>query len=579
MGTIIFVILFVASNVLIGTSGFIIWYNNVLGMQQTPYALTMFVPFAKMFGYMLDFNCAIILIPVCRTFIRYLYDLSTQSQTATQKLLRTVLQVFPLDKALTFHKRVAYLILIFAVGHAFFHCLNYGFAVQNTMALFGIWPWASGTTIFVIMALMYGAAMPNVKHFQFELFWNTHHLFVLFFVLLVAHGRTGLNPNYWKWLIVPMTIYIAERIYRHRSAYRSVTLTSVNNMGKVLCITFERDGAFPDGYKEGQYLFLNCPHVSIGQWHPFTISSAPQEADVSVHMRVMGPSSWTGKVTEYLKLMIPPNASYAKFTNARSKGKVIGPDGQQIFCIYGPHSAPTQHIAEYTVDMIIGAGIGVTPVSATLRSIVHHRWKFSIGTTFPEHAYFCWIVSHSELDSFRWFIRVMKDADDAIHNALLKDTSMKSKTFEIHVYVTSTPRHFTYAVPAITDDIAFWGAHLSASPDAVEKKAAPWTESQMLLALKCPSDRPTRLGNVLVYNGRPQWDTRFEEVYSRHVGQNIGVAFCGNPRIGKDLKKVGRLACVSATLISAALTTQWQACESHSNTITNTYFKLHRENF
>lgn len=48
MGTIIFVILFVASNVLIGTSGFIIWYNNVLGMQQTPYALTMFVPFAKM---------------------------------------------------------------------------------------------------------------------------------------------------------------------------------------------------------------------------------------------------------------------------------------------------------------------------------------------------------------------------------------------------------------------------------------------------------------------------------------------------------------------------------------------------
>lgn len=136
-------------------------------------------------------------------------------------------------QALTFHKRVAYLILIFAVGHAFFHCLNYGFAVQNTMALFGIWPWASGTTIFVIMALMYGAAMPNVKHFQFELFWNTHHLFVLFFVLLVAHGRTGLNPNYWKWLIVPMTIYIAERIYRHRSAYRSVTLTSVNNMGKV----------------------------------------------------------------------------------------------------------------------------------------------------------------------------------------------------------------------------------------------------------------------------------------------------------------------------------------------------------
>ena len=39
-------------------------------------------------------------------------------------------------------------------------------------------------------------------------------------------------------------------------------------------------------YKPGQYLFLNCPHLSFYEWHPFTISSAPHEEFVSCHIRV-----------------------------------------------------------------------------------------------------------------------------------------------------------------------------------------------------------------------------------------------------------------------------------------------------
>lgn len=207
---------------------------------------------------------------------------------------------------------------------------------------------------------------------------------------------------------MPGAIYLAERVYRRYSAYRSVQLTSINVMNKVLCIEFERDSAFPNGYKEGQYLFLNCPHISFGQWHPFTISSAPQEPSVSLHMRVMGPSSWTGKLSSYLQLMLPAGASYTTFVNAAQKGKVMGPDGRVLLRVYGPHSAPTQHIARYSVDMIIGAGIGVTPVSATLRSIVHHRWKFSVGKSFPDHVYFYFVCSHREINSFRWFIRILK---------------------------------------------------------------------------------------------------------------------------------------------------------------------------
>jgi NADPH oxidase 1 len=44
-------------------------------------------------------------------------------------------------------------------------------------------------------------------------------------------------------------------------------------------------------YKAGQWLFLNVPEVSAYQWHPFTISSAPDDSYVSVHIRQVG--DWT----------------------------------------------------------------------------------------------------------------------------------------------------------------------------------------------------------------------------------------------------------------------------------------------
>ena len=41
-------------------------------------------------------------------------------------------------------------------------------------------------------------------------------------------------------------------------------------------------------YKPGQWLFLNCPDVSYHQWHPFTITSCPNDPYISVHVRQVG---------------------------------------------------------------------------------------------------------------------------------------------------------------------------------------------------------------------------------------------------------------------------------------------------
>lgn len=43
--------------------------------------------------------------------------------------------------------------------------------------------------------------------------------------------------------------------------------------------------------KAGQYIFINCPQISYFQWHPFTLTSAPEESFISINFKIVG--DWT----------------------------------------------------------------------------------------------------------------------------------------------------------------------------------------------------------------------------------------------------------------------------------------------
>jgi hypothetical protein len=93
--------------------------------------------------------------------------------------------------------------------------------------------------------------------------------------------------------------------------------------------------------------------------------------------------------------------------------------------------------------------------------------------------------------------------------------------------------------------------------DKVEKVRANWDEADLYKIMKCPPAH-TQLGDVHVWSGRPNWEARFAAVATRHPTGNIGVAFCGNPFIGKDLKKM---------------------CYLNNQKRTDGNFRLHKENF
>ena len=51
-------------------------------------------------------------------------------------------------------------------------------------------------------------------------------------------------------------------------------------------------------YKSGDYVLVNIPHIAKYEWHPFTISSSPEQTEtIWLHIRAVG--TWTKKLYDY----------------------------------------------------------------------------------------------------------------------------------------------------------------------------------------------------------------------------------------------------------------------------------------
>ena len=129
------------------------------------------------------------------------------------------------------------------------------------------------------------------------MFYWTHFLYIIFWILLIVHA-----PNFWKWFIGPACVFACEKLLsvcKSRSEKgKSYVVTGVVLPSKVVNLVIKRPPNF--NFKPGDYVYLNVPSIANFEWHPFTISSAPEQRDtLSLHIRAVG--QWTRSLYEYFE--------------------------------------------------------------------------------------------------------------------------------------------------------------------------------------------------------------------------------------------------------------------------------------
>lgn len=559
------------------------WYKRVDGVIKTkretdptawPHYHAVYVMIARGFGQLLNFNCALILLPVMRTMLNI---------ARTFKLGVIV----PLDKNIVAHRFLAYFIVVCTIGHALAHYMNYSCCHELYATIKGnpepssykaAWRNKYGMTgniLTVIMIIMYSAASIKYRRSNnFTIFWYVHHLFLLFFCGLLIHAK-----NFYMWFLGPAALYITERLLRN---IRGSSVTIVKRVSALSSnvVHLELDKpAFR--YKSGQYCFVNCPLISGHEWHPFTISSAPEEDCLTFHIRCVG--DWTGA----LKDLFVPTGRGTVVIN-----KPTTPAGDSyLIRVDGPFGTAAEYVFDFEYVMLVAAGIGVTPYASLLK---HMMYKLRQGKKLKiKRVYFFWI--NRDTGSWEWFSDILDQLEDErpdffeIHTHMtgalkaddvrrIFDTSNEFAQSGNQAHLTTEKiiarANYDYK-PEATDELAL---NRGDEIEVQERDESGWwfgTNKTTKQSGLFPSNYVNYVDSVTKMRqgtnrrfGRPNWSEEFgavrtfiekttPDLASRKTRPSVGIFVCGPPVLSKQLYS-------------------FAVSESKQSTVR---FKFHKENF
>ncbi|NXA05067.1 NOX5 oxidase, partial [Sapayoa aenigma] len=463
-------------------------------------------------GHCLNLNCALLAVLMLRRCLTWLRSTAVGA-------------VLPLEQHVLFHQLVGYVVLALGVAHTAGHGTSVGVSQRDGgpgLAEYLLWAGPgmapqTGLALLGLLLAMGTFSSPCVRRGgHFEIFYWTHLSYISIWILLLLHG-----PHFWKWFLVPGSLFVLEKVLGLAWRRAGLHIVEVNLLpSKVTHLVIQRPPSFH--FKPGDYVYLNVPAIATYEWHPFSISSAPEQPETLwLHIRALG--QWTNKLYEYfqqLELSSPePKPSRRSHCWAQVGGTGITQDrhSQQGCYLDGPYGTPTRRIFTSEHAVLIGAGIGITPFASILQSIMyryrrrkqscpscHHSWSEELQEQEMSLRKVDFIWVNRDQKHFEWFVSLLTKLE--MEQAELEPGG---KFLELHLYMTSALGR---------SDVKGLGLQVALD----------------LLAAKEKRDSITGL-RTRTQPGHPDWNKVFGKVAEEQRGK-VQVFFCGSPALAREIR-------------------------------------------
>jgi predicted ferric reductase len=240
----------------------------------------------------------------------------------------------------------------------------------------------------------------------------------------------------------------------------------------------------PPGFAQdaGDYLFVRIPAIARHEWHPFTISSAPERANITLHIRNLG--NWTSAIRKLAE-----------------NRQIAGSHTQLKGYVDGPYGTPSAHIFESKRAVLIGAGIGVTPFAAILESLLMRAYGYSGARPVAlEKLHFVWL--NRDQYSFEWF-------GDLLARIEAQDTR---QLLDVNIYMTAGRIDIAAGALTLARDVL----HAERGKD-------------FITGLRAKTNM-----------GAPDWEALLGGIRHQHWPERVDVYYCGPEGLGTKIAKTCR---------------------------------------
>ncbi|XP_045808015.1 ferric reduction oxidase 5-like [Trifolium pratense] len=201
-----------------------------------------------------------------------------------------------------------------------------------------------GEIASLIALAMWITSIPRIRRKMYEVFFYTHHLYILYILFYAIHVGVG-----YMCMIAPgIFLFLVDRHLRFLQSRQNARLLSARLLPcDALELTFSKNPSLY--YNPTSLVFINVPKVSKLQWHPFTVSSSSNMETNSLSVIIKNLGSWSNKLYQELSSTTLDHLSVS----------VEGP--------YGPHTS--QFLRHEQIVMISG-GSGITPFISIIRDLI-----------------------------------------------------------------------------------------------------------------------------------------------------------------------------------------------------------------
>jgi len=289
---------------------------------------------------------------------------------ATRNSVLTWMLGLPFDQVVIYHRAIGRWTLICTYIHFIFFWNDYMDHSGEDKYLYGILGAACGTVIGL-------TTFDYVRRQVFNLFFFAHYTFIGFFVFGYLHFREAR-----VFMLIGVGMYLLDRFIR--VAWMGLprkTIEFVPRGDALARIRFPK-GMLTDAldrHRVGQYYFINIPALSLTEWHPFSVSSGPREESVEMHIRALG--DHTKKIVEF-----------AKVCEREKKSIYVRSEG--------PYGNTKCDIRRYPVILLVGGGVGITPILGILSDLFNQgdlseAERRSVPRHCIESIYTVWVGRHA----------------------------------------------------------------------------------------------------------------------------------------------------------------------------------------
>ncbi|CAF3738707.1 unnamed protein product [Rotaria sordida] len=398
----------------------------------------------------LNFNCLLILLPVCRNLLSLIRYILPQCVTQS-RFRRFTKRLF--DQHIGFHRCIGYAICFWSILHIGAHIYNYERLINihneyqtlssalnllylqssesqinpfdrinsNSLSIGSMLRTTAGITgviLCICLMIIFSSSTSLIRRSFYEIFWFAHQFFIIFFICLILHGFQGIiksqinlnehNPEICASLYREWGINQQCLIYPRFSSSQA---TSWMWLCAPLCLyILERSLRFIRSLQHVEVIDIirhesNVIEIRFRK----KFMSTPQPGQYiylkcfSISIFEWHPFTVTSAAEEsYISVHI---RTVGNWTNNLSKKFQMYPQDIPRLAVDGPYGSAADDVFNYDGVILIGAGIGVTPYAAILK---HIRSSQSNHARL-RRVYFYWICNTTSC--YEWFAEMLQEIE------------------------------------------------------------------------------------------------------------------------------------------------------------------------